>query len=537
LRDVTAEHYAVQRDAAVAAVSLRLTRSAGLDEALQGVLAEIRRLWQADRVLAVVFDPDAEEPVVTAAPAGATRLDDRLRARLAALRDGPLLVAQEDGGGDGVAGGGFGVAGGLGGAGVANGGAAGGVGVCLEHPLGACVLWLDLDRRRPLTEQDRLLLSVLAVHLTRGLRRAHRIDQQRETALALQHAILGPSVPAGFAVRYEPAAQPLEVGGDWYDTVVLEDGRIGIVVGDCVGRGLEAATVMGQLRSACRALLLRDPRPDEVLVALDRFAVGIPGALCTTVFCGVLDPASGLLTYSSAGHPPGIITGPDGAIRLLDGAGSFPLAIRPGAPRPSATERVPARATLLLYTDGLIERRRIPLTEGIEAAGLALRDERDAGVEELVARVMARMAPAEGYEDDVAVLLYRHPGPFELVIPAAADRLAEARSGLREWLERCELPEPTAHKLLVAAGEACANSVEHAQHPGGEDGTVRIRAEAFAEHLTVTISDTGRWRERREPVPAHRGHGTDIMKAFTDDVVIDSGADGTVVTLQVRIPR
>lgn len=109
--------------------------------------------------------------------------------------------------------------------------------------------------------------------------------------IALQRAILGPSVlPEGFAVRYEPATPPLEVGGDWYDIVGLADGRIGIgiVVGDCVGRGLGAASVMGQLRSACRALLLQEASPSRVLTVLDEFAVSVPGAVCTTVFCGVL---------------------------------------------------------------------------------------------------------------------------------------------------------------------------------------------------------------------------------------------------------
>ena len=513
-RDVTAEHYAVQRDAAVAAVSLRLSRSTDSDEALSGALEEIRRLWQAERVLAVVYPPDHEDPIVTAIPADTAwdTLDPAHRGRLAELREGPPLVTVQEGE------------------------ERLGVGVSLEHPAGTLVLWLDLGRWRPFTEQDRLLLSVLAGHLTLGLRRAHQIDQQRETSLALQRSILGPLVPPGFAVRYEPAAQPLEVGGDWYDTVVLEDGRIGIVVGDCVGRGLEAATVMGQLRSACRALLLRDPAPDRVLVGLDRFAVGVPGALCTTVFCGVLDPATGMLTYSSAGHPPGIIACADGSVRLLEQARSFPLAIRPGEPRPVATEPVPARATLLLYTDGLVERRRRPLNDGIDEAGRALRDERDAGVEELAARVMARMAPAEGYEDDVAVLLYRHPGTFETVFPGEPGRLAAARDGLRGWLERCGLSAPTAQRVLVAAGEACTNAVEHA-HVGRPAGAVRMRAEAFAGHVTVTVADTGRWRDRpaHRPAEEHRGRGTDIMKALVEDLTIDTGDEGTVVTLRIRI--
>jgi PAS domain S-box-containing protein len=512
-RDVTAEHYAVQRDAAVAAVSLRLHRSTGLDEALAGALEEIRGLWHAERVSALVFAPDVPEPTVsaTSAPVPWTALDERRRADLTALRDGPTLVAAPVGAADA------------------------GTGVALEHPEGTLVLWLELDRWRPFADQDRLLLCVLAGHLAQGLRRAHQIDQQRETALALQRSILGPSIlPPGFAVRYEPAARPLEVGGDWYDTVELPDGRIGIVVGDCVGRGLQAAAVMGQLRSACRALLLRDPRPDGVLAALDRFAEPIPGALCTTVFCGVLDPESGELVYSSAGHPPGVIAHPDGTTALLEGARSLPLAVRPGVPRPCATEMVPARATLLLCTDGLIERRRRPLTDGIAAAGYAVRDERDAGVEELAERLMVRMAPPEGYEDDVAVLLYRHPGPFETVFPADAGELAGARAGLRRWLGRCRVPATTGQAVLVAAGEACTNAVEHA-YPPGCGGTVRLRAEAYARHIRVTVADEGAWREPREPTPDFRGHGIGMMKALAQGLTIDNGAGGTVVTLHLEV--
>ena len=206
-----------------------------------------------------------------------------------------------------------------------------------------------------------------------ALHRVHQTDLQRETALALQRAILGPArLPAGFAARYEPANRPLEVGGDWYDIVELPDGRIGIVVGDCVGHGLDAATVMGQLRSACRALLLQDASAAQTLTAMDRFAALIPGAICSTVFSGILDRDAGRLTYSSAGHPPGIWPCPTGAARLLRDGRSFPLAVRPGIERIEASCAVPARAALLLYTDGLVERRRRSMDTGIAEAGAAV---------------------------------------------------------------------------------------------------------------------------------------------------------------------
>ncbi|MGW1588540.1 SpoIIE family protein phosphatase [Streptomyces sp. NPDC002386] len=509
-RDVTAEHYAVQRDTALAALSTSLSTAASLPEALAGALGQLKTLWRARNVLAAVFGHD-DPPVVTATDAD-TRWEDvpeERRDALAALRRQPSLVpVPEDGG----------------------------AGVLLEHPDGPLVLWIDLGEHRPFTAEDQLLLSLLAGHLAQGLVRAHQIDQQRETAIALQRAILGPArLPDGFAVRYEPATRPLEVGGDWYDTVALPDGRIGIVVGDCVGRGLQAAAVMGQLRSACRALMLRDAGPARTLMALDQFAASVPGALCTTVFCGVLDPGTGELVYSSAGHPPGILAQPDGVTRLLDAGRSLPLAVRPGRERPEAACTLPARATLLLYTDGLVERRRRPLSAGIDEAGQAVQDGRDAPVDDLATQVMARLAPAGGYDDDVALLLYRHPAPLEISFPAESAQLAPVRKALRSWLAQCGLPPNTVQNVLVAAGEACANAIEHG-HRQAPGEAVRLRAEARVDDLRLTVADSGRWKVPEPDRSAHRGRGVGLMRAMMQHVSITPGPSGTTVDMQMRIP-
>lgn len=508
-RDVTAEHYAIQRETALAALSTSLSRATSLPEALSGALDELRSLWHARDVVAAVFGDD-DTPELTTADAD-LRWEDlpaERRELLAALRRrSPLTVVPEDNGAS----------------------------VLLEHPRGPLALWVDLGGHRPFTSEDQLLLSLLAGHLAQGLVRAHQIDQQREAAIALQRAILGPArLPDGFAVRYEPATRPLEVGGDWYDTVALPDGRIGIVVGDCVGRGLEAASVMGQLRSACRALLLQDPSPARTLTALDQFAAGVTGAQCTTVFCGVLDPATGELTYSSAGHPPGILVHPDGTTRLLEEGRALPLAVRPGRPRPEAACSLPARATLLLYTDGLVERRRRPLSTGIEQAGDAVQEGRDMPVEDLASAVMSRLAPTGGYDDDVALLLYRHPAPLEITFPAESAQLAPVRKALRSWLAQCDLPPNTVQNVLVAAGEACANAIEHGhRNAPGED--VRLRAVALVDTLRVTVADSGRWKVPRPEINAHRGRGISLMHALMQQVTVSPGPSGTTVDMQMRI--
>ncbi|PPK68568.1 SpoIIE family protein phosphatase [Actinokineospora auranticolor] len=508
-RDVTTEHHAVQRDNALAALGLRLSEATSLSQALAGALDLLRGLFGARRVHAVVR---ADDPAFTSTDPDVVwdRLPTARRERLLALCDQPALVPVSDGVTSAT--------------------------IPLDHPEGPMALWVDLDELRPFTDQDRLLLSLLAGRLSQGLGRAYQIDQQRETAIALQRAILGPDLPTGFAVRYEPAARPLEVGGDWYDTAPMPDGRIGIVVGDCVGRGLEAAAVMGQLRSACRALLLQDAGPARTLMALDDFAAGLPGAICTTVFCGVLDPETGVLTYSSAGHPPAVLATPDGTTRLLDEAQATPLAVLPGSARPEARCPLPVRSTLLMYTDGLVERRGVPLTDGMDVAGVAVREGSELPLEKLATHVMTRLSPAAGYDDDVAVLLCRHPGPLKLSFPADPARLGALRADLRAWLDRCGVGAETVEDVLLAVGEACANAIEHG-YRDTDPGTVAFCAEAAVTDLHLTITDSGRWHEQDPDRDPHRGRGLALMRALAREVTVTSDHTGTTVHLRMSGTR
>jgi serine phosphatase RsbU (regulator of sigma subunit) len=227
-------------------------------------------------------------------------------------------------------------------------------------------------------------------------------------AITLQRAILGPTIlPPGFAARYEPATT-LEVGGDWYDLVDLPAGRFGVVVGDVVGHGLAAAAVMGQLRSAGRALLLEDHGPASMLTSLDRFATLLAGAQCSTVFCAIINPATGALDYGSAGHLPAITVDAQGDHQLLDDALTPPLAVGKARVRTQASTILTAGSTLMLYTDGLIERRREDLDIGMNRARTALATHRDLAPEEVAGRLVHELLDP-GHDDDVAFLLYRQP--------------------------------------------------------------------------------------------------------------------------------
>ena len=507
-RDVTAEHNAIQRDSALATLSLRLSQATDLSDALQGALQELQHLWQAEYVFAAILDSSGHPTLTAAHPARRwTDLAEARQQTLTNLPQTPLLSPAVEHTGAGVA---------------------------LEHPHGTMAVWIERGDQRSFTDHDRTLLALLGGHLSQALHRIHQIDQQRETALALQHAILGPAhLPAGFAVRYQPAGRPLEIGGDWYDTVTLPDERIGIVVGDCVGHGLAAAAVMGQLRSACRALLLQDTSAAQTLSALDRFAALLPGAVCATVFCGLLDPSTGELVYSSAGHPPAIVAHLDGTTTLLAEGHSVVLGIRPDIVRPEARCTLPPHSTLMLYTDGLVERRGRPLSAGIDHAANTLADGRTAAVEDLATGIMGQLSPAQGYEDDVAVLIYRHPAPLEIHLPAEKASLAPARAALRGWLRQTGIDATTAQSILVAAGEACANAVEHGyRHLAA--GLLRLHADAAPDHIHLTIVDNGTWKDPQPQANPDRGRGLMLMRALMHEVTITHAAAGTIVDLYTR---
>jgi len=351
----------------------------------------------------------------------------------------------------------------------------------------------------------------------------------------MQHAMLAPaSLPGGFAVRCHTASHPLQVGGDWYDVVSLDAGRVALIVGDCVGHGLAAATVMGQLRSACRALWLEESSPSAVLAGLDRVAARLPGAECTTAFCAVLTFSTGELVYSSAGHPPAIIVHSDGVTQMLESGQGFPLTIRADQLRPEASITMPPRSTLLLYTDGLVERRGDPIEDGMARAAHLVDGGRSSELDELADELMSRLEPTGGYPDDVALLLYRQPAPLEMDFTAEAKHLAPSRDALRSWLSEAGVEPEQIQDMLVATGEAVANAIEHG-HRDRPEGTISLRATAVVDGLHVSVIDTGIWKIPRQVPNEYRGRGISLMRCLVQDVTIRSNDAGTTVHMYARI--
>ena len=211
-----------------------------------------------------------------------------------------------------------------------------------------------------------------------------------------------------------------------------------------------------------------------------------------------------------------------------------------GWQRSQATAALPPGATLMLYTDGLVERRNRPLDKGIDAAAVTVAERARDHPDHVADHVMAAMSPAAGYDDDVAVLIYRHP-PAPLVLQVCADDpsgLALLRATLRQWMAAAGIGGREATDILIAAGEATANAVEHATagRPAGlAPVQVTLTAAATRTAVQLTVADTGTWRpspaDREQPAPGTRGHGIIFMHALMNEVTIDPSAHGTMVTL------
>ncbi|MER6328737.1 SpoIIE family protein phosphatase [Streptomyces sp. NPDC001034] len=245
--------------------------------------------------------------------------------------------------------------------------------------------------------------------LNEELRQAH--TREREVAVTLQEAMLhAPDLAhhRDIAVRYLPAIGSLNVCGDWYDVVDIPPDRLALAVGDVIGHGLKAAAVMGMLRSALSAAIRALERPAQALEVLGLYARSIDGALGTTAAKVIVDQRSLLITYSNAGHPPPVLVHAGGRIELLDQATDPPLGTRPQhVPRPQASAQYKPGDTLVLYTDGLIERRDEDIDTGLNRLTGVLAEYSHLGAEQLADTVLARLGVASGGRDDVALIVVR----------------------------------------------------------------------------------------------------------------------------------
>jgi serine phosphatase RsbU (regulator of sigma subunit)/anti-sigma regulatory factor (Ser/Thr protein kinase) len=396
------------------------------------------------------------------------------------------------------------------------------------------VLHVGTLRERAFDDEDESLLQRAGDRAALAIV-SRLTERERGLADALQRSLMPPlpQLPGvSLTGRYLPAAAA-RLGGDWYDVFPLPDGRLGLAIGDVVGRGFHAAAIMGQLRSALRAYALDGMAPSGVLERLSSLLRQIEPARTATLLYMVVDAHGGYLTVASAGHPPPLIAPPEGEPWFMQLPDSVPL----GAVRHVRYEDeeldLPPGSVITLYTDGLVERRGEPLEAGLERLAAAVRGDRD-DLDRLADALVDALLPEGAGNDDAALLMVRAmplADPLVARFPAEIESIPVMRRLLARWLDEAGATRADVDDLALASAEAAANAIEHAY--GLAPGVVELHARTLKEKIVkLSIRDFGSWRA---PRGAHRGRGLQLMEGLTDGVEVTRSEEGTTIELSRRL--
>lgn len=394
---------------------------------------------------------------------------------------------------------------------------------------------------------ERALLAAGAELIAQAAERARRFETQHGTAQLLQRSMLPENLPdlpqLRVAARYEAGVDGNAAGGDFYDAFVLPDGCLGIVLGDVAGHDVQAAARMGQVRAALRALALNDSRPDRVLTGVDRLvaSLGAEGGtdeLFVTVVFGVLDPDGARMTLSSAGHPAPLLRRctPEGepTARYLDLPTGTPLGL--GGHRVSSTVEFVPGDTLLLYSDGVIERRRHSLSAGLAALAGAVAAAGSGDPRALCA--VATAAVGGTTEDDVAIIAVEHvrtpSRSARMQVPAEPTAPSRVRRWMSRQLTQWQVPEQVVSAAVLCTSELTTNALLHA-------GTAaRVEIDLSTERLLVSVADSGTrgtvTRAQTDTLSS-RGRGLGLIEHLSDAWGTDPTVRGSTVWFEMLIPE
>jgi serine phosphatase RsbU (regulator of sigma subunit)/anti-sigma regulatory factor (Ser/Thr protein kinase) len=364
-----------------------------------------------------------------------------------------------------------------------------------------------------------------------------RTRREHQIAETLQRTLLPdrmPEIPGlTVAARYVPATADLHVGGDWYDVIQLRGGLIGLVIGDVAGHGLQAAAAMTQLRMAVRAYAVRDPSPVAVMNGLHGLVRELPMAEMVTLLYVLYDPDTGTVRFTNAGHPPALLIDNEGT-RYLDGGLAPPLGVLAQWDHAEATQQLRPGATLLLYTDGLVEKRGLSIQDGLdrllaEASGVGQTD-----LDALCDHLLSALSENGRVADDIALValqpLVLAGTPLSLDVPADARMLFQVRHALRRWLRESGVNARDAGEIAIACGEACSNVVRHAY--GASPGTMHVEARLVNGYVELTVRDNGQWRR---PADRGGGWGLRLVRGLMHSVDVDSGPEGTTILMRRNV--
>jgi anti-sigma regulatory factor (Ser/Thr protein kinase)/putative methionine-R-sulfoxide reductase with GAF domain len=385
---------------------------------------------------------------------------------------------------------------------------------------------------RDFGETDLAVLQVAAARVAPGIERARlysALEREQQVAMVLQRSLLPKKlanvVGASVAARYLPARDG--VGGDWYDVIELPHGLLGIAIGDVVGHGIKAAALMGQVRIALHAYALEGHSPALTLELVDRYVQTMGESPMATASYAVFDTETGLVRLASAGHLPPIIVKHDESF-VMEVSPGAPLGAFPYGSCPEQELTLETGEMIVMYTDGLVERRGESLAAGIdELRGLV---SGGGSAEQACRNAMAGLVPPEGLHDDLALIaLHNTPIPAELRLRLAADPkvLSDVRRVLRRWLRERGADRDDITEITLAVGEACANAIEHAYSPA--PATFELEAREVDGDIAITVRDAGRWRPARGD---NRGRGLKIIEQAMGDVALRRTGSGTEIVMR-----
>lgn len=401
------------------------------------------------------------------------------------------------------------------------------------------VLWY-----RPVHDDVARHVESLAAHaglaLTAVARRdemARREESVRRIAEKLQDALL-PRLPVLestlLAVEYRAAGQDTRVGGDFYDVFALPDGRVLIVVGDVMGKGVEAASRTSRITHTLRALALQGLELDALLARVDEQVTFQDPEVMATVWCGLYVPATGELDFASLGHPPALLVreGKDPIHLTLEG---LPLGLRDLTEDPPECRdrQLASRDLLVLYTDGVIEATR-DILYGLQALGDAARAVAQYPAHFMARGIVERALAGAAHRDDSLALILRHRvlakparavlGPFHYRFSPSTATVPLARHLFADWLGYQPVDPIHRGDLLFVATELCTNAVRAAS---GAPGSVELRASIDRDAVVIEVEDDGgglvvvdSGRVLAPPAEDESGRGLFLVGALTDELEI-----------------
>jgi serine phosphatase RsbU (regulator of sigma subunit)/anti-sigma regulatory factor (Ser/Thr protein kinase) len=399
------------------------------------------------------------------------------------------------------------------------------------------VLIVGAGDGRELGRVDAELCRLAADRIALSIQRAQLYEREHLIAQTFQRSLLPerlPEIPGlSVAARYLPAREEAKVGGDWYDVLELPGDSVGLVMGDVVSHGIRAASTMGQIRSAIRAYALDRESPGGTLTKLNTVVRGLDQRETATAVYVALDLGERTFCFASAGHPPPLVIDPAGGARFLEEGRSVPLGAHARTRYREAVVRLEPGSTIVLYTDGLVERRGSSLNQGLERL-VSEASGRPAEPESLCDRLIGALVGDQPPPDDVALLAAQvvtvPDERLELELPCRPSSLAPLRRMLRHWLSGVRASPAELQEILVAVSEAATNAIEHAYGP--IEASYRVEGWCSGDRVIVTVTDSGSWRERRG---VERGRGTLLMRELMDGFELYPSGAGTVVKLERRL--